>query len=67
MALLLLTVITFGFAFAAPFLAAAKAPFFLLIIGFALYEAWKINRRPNLAYQGPFKLGPASSERIGGG
>ena len=57
-ALFALTLITFAFAFAAPFLAISHSPIFLLIIGFALYEAWKINKRPKLAFQGPFKLGP---------
>jgi FtsH-binding integral membrane protein len=65
--LLVLTLITFVIAFAAPFLAVSESPIFLLIIGFALYEAWKINKRPNLAYQGPFKLGSSAPERAAGG
>jgi hypothetical protein len=28
----------------------------LLIVGFALYEAWKINKRRTVAFSGPFRL-----------
>lgn len=28
----------------------------LLIVGFALYEAWKINKRRTIAFSGPFRL-----------
>jgi hypothetical protein len=28
----------------------------LLIVGFALYEAWKINKRQRIAFSGPFQL-----------
>ena len=28
----------------------------LLIVGFALYEAWKINKRQTIAFSGPFRL-----------
>src|SRR5581483_7939348 len=41
--------VIFGIAFAAPFLAGASNFMGILIIGFALYEAWKINRRVPLA------------------
>jgi hypothetical protein len=28
----------------------------LLIVGFALYEAWKINKRQRIDFSGPFQL-----------
>lgn len=31
-----------------------------LIVGFALYEAWKLNRRGDLSVQGPFRVASAS-------
>jgi hypothetical protein len=34
----------------------------LLIVGFALYEAWKINRRQTIAFSGPFRLQRAAGE-----
>jgi hypothetical protein len=51
-------VMVFGLAFAAPFLAGAKNIIGLLIIGIALYEAWKINRKVPIA--GPFRIGPGA-------
>jgi hypothetical protein len=32
----------------------------LLIIAFALYEAWKINKRQTLTFAGPFRLQPSA-------
>lgn len=58
----LMTVIVYVFAFflslAAPFLAGASNIIGILIIGFALWEAWKINRRPDVQLAGPFSLTP---------
>lgn len=42
-------------AFAMPILGPGHAPVMLLIIGFALWEAWKINRRPVFKVAGPFE------------
>jgi hypothetical protein len=28
----------------------------VLIVGFALYEAWKINKRRTIAFSGPFRF-----------
>ena len=50
--------IVFAVALAAPFLAGAKNLIGLLIIGFALYEAWKLNKRVPLQIAGPFRLAP---------
>jgi len=33
----------------------------LIIIGIALYEAWKMNKRPQLAINGPFVLSPGGT------
>lgn len=43
-----------------PFLAGIGNIIGLLIIGFALYEAWKLNKRPILAFTGPFQVGAAA-------
>jgi len=57
--------LVFGLAFASPFLAGADNLMGLVIIGIALYEAWKLNRR--VPVSGPFRVGavpapaPASS------
>ena len=46
-----------GFTYAIPVLVAFQAPISGLIFGFALWEAWKINRRVQFAFNGPFRLG----------
>jgi hypothetical protein len=52
-----------GLAFAAPFLAGAENVIGILIIGFALWEAWKLNRQAQLAFTGPFQVNsPAAGE-----
>jgi Flp pilus assembly protein TadB len=50
-------------AFISPFLEGLQSILGIIIIGIALYEAWKINRRARLAINGPFRVGvprPAS-------
>ncbi len=49
-------VLLVGFLYALPVIAGFESPIGLLIIGFALWEAWKINRRTRLDFQGPFVL-----------
>lgn len=44
---------------ALPFLAGIKNFLGILILGFGVYEAWKINRRPKLVITGPLRLGDA--------
>ena len=58
-ALLLIKVLilVLAFAFALPVLAAAERPIGLLITAFALWEAWKMNARPQLNIAGPFAVG----------
>lgn len=55
--LLLLVVIVFALALAAPFLAGLHNLIGLFIIGFALWEAWKINARRRVTFAGPYSLG----------
>jgi hypothetical protein len=46
---------------AMPFLMGAKNLIGLLIIGFGLWEAWKLNRRTDLSISGPFQVKAASA------
>ena len=41
----------------APFMAGIRNIIGLLIIGFALYQAWIMNRRAQLVFSGPYKVG----------
>ena len=50
----------FGLTLALPFLAGFENIIGLVIIGFALYEAWKINRGTPFSTSGPFAVGAAS-------
>lgn len=43
-----------------PFVDAANNIIGLLIIGFALFEAWKINGKPALHFSGPYEIGSAA-------
>jgi hypothetical protein len=45
--------------YAMPFLTALQAPIGLLIVGFALYEAWKLNKRVELKITGPYQVARA--------
>ena len=47
------------FAAIVPFLSGIQNIIGLLIIGFALYQAWKMNKRVPIAFTGPFKVGAA--------
>jgi hypothetical protein len=53
----MLGIIVFVAALAAPFLAGFENILGLLIIGFGLYQAWKVNKAPVLAVAGPFQVG----------
>ena len=46
----------FLFVMASPFLAGFENIIGILIIGVALYEAWKINRHQELVIEGPLKV-----------
>ena len=51
----------FLLAAAGPVLVATQSPVLLLILGFGLWEAWKINRRAVLTISGPFQIGVTPS------
>jgi hypothetical protein len=57
--LVLLGLVTFAFSLAGPFLGGFSNIFGILILGFALLQAWRINRRVELTIAGPFALSPA--------
>jgi len=54
-------VVVFAVACAVPFLAGAENFLGWIIIGIALYQAWKINRRVPLDINGPYKIAPAAT------
>lgn len=49
-----------GFAAALPFLAGFENAIGLLIIGFALWEAWRLNALVDLSVGGPYRVGAAA-------
>lgn len=55
----LLFTFAFAFSLALPFLQGADNLIGLLIIGFALWEAWKLNTHRPLLISGPYQLGPS--------
>jgi hypothetical protein len=58
--------IAFVISLAVPFLGGAQNLIGLLIIGFALYEAWKINKRLPVQVAGPFRLAPPTASEAPG-
>jgi len=44
-------------AFVAPFLAGFQNIIGLLIIGFGMYQAWNMNKRVRMTFNGPFRVG----------
>jgi len=54
-------VVLLGVLYAAPFLAGLENVIGILIIGFALYEAWKLNRRTELRVSGPHRVSPTGA------
>ncbi len=58
--ILIALAVLLAFAMAAPFLGGFENIIGILIIGFALWEAWKINRRVPMQIEGPFRLAPAA-------
>ncbi|MDH4350496.1 MAG: hypothetical protein OEW56_05060 [Gemmatimonadota bacterium] len=51
-----------AFLYLAPFLAGIENIVGILIIGFALWEAWRLNKRPNIEITGPFEVRRAAPE-----
>lgn len=53
-------------ALAVPFLRGAGGIIGLLIIGFALWEAWQLNRKQQLTFNGPFRVAGAGAGAVMG-
>lgn len=67
---LLLLLALAGFAaivFAAPFLMGLENVIGIIIIGIGLYEAWKMNRKPDLSITGPFRIEDATVAPVAAG
>ena len=56
-ALLMLGLILAGIVLAAPVLETIQAPISGLIYAFALFQAWQMNKRAHIAFNGPFQVG----------
>jgi hypothetical protein len=61
--LLVTLVVLIGGMFCMPVIIGTQAPISLLITGIALYEAWKINKRPPVRIEGPYTVAGASAAR----
>jgi hypothetical protein len=57
-------VLLFALAFAAPFLGGFENFMGWIIIAIGLYEAWKLNRREKLDFEGPFRVACARVEYV---
>jgi hypothetical protein len=53
-------VLIFAFMLALPIIAGFSQPIGLLIVAFALWEAYKLNKKVNVVITGPHNVGPAS-------
>jgi hypothetical protein len=58
-------VVVIGFLYTIPIQAGLQAPIDLLITGFALWEAWKLNRRQVIVFNGPYEVGPTEGDHLG--
>ena len=58
-------VVMIGLSMVIPILVGFEHPIGLLIIGIALYEAWKVNRRPAIVITGPLRIGAAAAGDAG--
>lgn len=54
--LAILILMLIAFLYALPIRLGLESPMGLLIIGFALWEAWKMNRKTTIVFNGPFAL-----------
>lgn len=61
--LILFGALVIGVSAAAPVLAGVDNIMGILIIGFALWEAWKLNRGLKVEFNGPFAMTPAAHDR----
>jgi hypothetical protein len=55
-------VVAIPFAYAVPFLGGFENAIGILIIGFALYQAWKMTVKHRFQWAGPFRVGSAGAE-----
>ena len=53
---LVANIVLLGYLLAAPVMIGISSPLHLVIVGFALYEAWKLNRTPAFTIAGPYRL-----------
>ncbi len=60
-AFILALAVLFAFILAAPLLSATSAPLGLAIVGFGLWEAWKLSRRVPIVIEGPYRVAPPST------
>jgi hypothetical protein len=62
-------VVVLSICYALPILVGIQQPIGLLIVAFALWEAWKLNKRVPLVFNGPFEAGqaPAGDDLSPGG
>lgn len=56
--------ILFGIAFIAPFLGGFSNFMGWIILAIGLYEAWKLNRREEISFEGPFRVAGARSTYV---
>jgi hypothetical protein len=57
-------IVAVGLAFVAPFLMGFENIIGVIIIAIGLYEAWKINRKPDRTVTGPFRIEAAANAPI---
>jgi hypothetical protein len=64
LAVVLVTVLVVIITITAPVLSGIESPIMWIIVGFALWEAWKLNKRILVVFHGPFRIGegPALGE-----
>jgi hypothetical protein len=64
LALAVVAAVVLAFCYAVPILIGIQSPISLLIVGFALWEAWKLNRRIPLRFTGPYRVGDGPVEVV---
>lgn len=62
----LVLIVVFAISCVEPFRQGPQNIIGLLLIGIALYEAWKINKGVKFEFQGPFQIGAAPEKSTGG-
>ncbi len=64
LATIVLLIVAFVVSLAAPFLAGIENLIGLLIIGIALWEAWRFNAKRPLPISGPYQIAPRSNHQV---